>query len=544
MKLVKSLLLGSAAGIVAVASAQAADLPTRKAAPVEYVRICDVYGAGFFYIPGTDTCLKVGGLGLFEIRDFVPTKYSIGTAVGKQVVGSINAAGVPTYVAGSAINNAGSAGAVGTRSPKSRDLYGTAALARIELDARDQTAFGTLRTFLRVDSTYGSASTSATGSLGGLSQTNQLPLAQKELTYVNKAFIQFAGFTAGRAQSQFDFYADAYNFETLRGSNATTTLLSYTATFGGGFSATISAEDEVARRNLIGNVATAFVPQLPGVAIVPSAGGAYSADDGGTRVPDFVGALRIDQAWGSAQLSGAAHEVRAEQFGANFLNGPNAGTANPGAIGTLQNSSNKYGFAAQAGVKINLPFLSPGDNLYLQATYERGATGYITGNNLAFVEGGDNARHGGVGLAGAAGAFGFNRSDYDCVFVQSGRCDLQSGFAVTGALLHFWSPQVRQALFGSYMNIRYSGAARNPLFTTGVTNSNEFRVGSNIIYSPVKNFDIGVEAVYLRYHNDTPANFNNGTNLAGLQTGTNSSGIPFQNNQGQFETRLRILRAF
>ena len=61
MKLVKSLLLGSAAGIAAVAGAQAADLPSRKAAPVEYVRVCSAYGAGFFFIPGTDTCLRVGG---------------------------------------------------------------------------------------------------------------------------------------------------------------------------------------------------------------------------------------------------------------------------------------------------------------------------------------------------------------------------------------------------------------------------------------------------------------------------------------------------
>src|SRR5262249_17407965 len=60
MNMVKSLLLGSAAGLVAVAGAQAADLPV-KAKPVEYVRICRLYGEGFFYIPGTDTCLKIGG---------------------------------------------------------------------------------------------------------------------------------------------------------------------------------------------------------------------------------------------------------------------------------------------------------------------------------------------------------------------------------------------------------------------------------------------------------------------------------------------------
>jgi len=60
MKMVKSLILGSAAGLLAMSGAQAADLPSR-AKPVEYVKICSLYGAGFFYIPGTDTCIKLGG---------------------------------------------------------------------------------------------------------------------------------------------------------------------------------------------------------------------------------------------------------------------------------------------------------------------------------------------------------------------------------------------------------------------------------------------------------------------------------------------------
>lgn len=61
MMLAKSLLLGTAAVIFATAGASAADLPSRKAAPVSYVKVCDAYGAGFFYIPGTDTCVKIGG---------------------------------------------------------------------------------------------------------------------------------------------------------------------------------------------------------------------------------------------------------------------------------------------------------------------------------------------------------------------------------------------------------------------------------------------------------------------------------------------------
>ena len=61
MTLMKSILLGSAAGIVAVAGAQAADLPTKKAAPAEYVKICNVGGMAGFIIPGSDTCLKISG---------------------------------------------------------------------------------------------------------------------------------------------------------------------------------------------------------------------------------------------------------------------------------------------------------------------------------------------------------------------------------------------------------------------------------------------------------------------------------------------------
>ena len=52
--------LGLLAGSLVVQSAYAADLPL-KAKAVEYVRVCNLYGAGFWYIPGTDTCIKIGG---------------------------------------------------------------------------------------------------------------------------------------------------------------------------------------------------------------------------------------------------------------------------------------------------------------------------------------------------------------------------------------------------------------------------------------------------------------------------------------------------
>jgi hypothetical protein len=65
---IKSLLLGSAAALIAVSGARAADaIVVAEPEPAEYVRICDVYGAGYYYIPGTETCLKVGGYLRYDI---------------------------------------------------------------------------------------------------------------------------------------------------------------------------------------------------------------------------------------------------------------------------------------------------------------------------------------------------------------------------------------------------------------------------------------------------------------------------------------------
>jgi porin-like protein len=49
-------------GLCATAAARAADVSVQKAEPVAYVRICPDHVKGFFYIiPGTDTCVRIGG---------------------------------------------------------------------------------------------------------------------------------------------------------------------------------------------------------------------------------------------------------------------------------------------------------------------------------------------------------------------------------------------------------------------------------------------------------------------------------------------------
>src|SRR5215212_1179666 len=214
MKMVKSLLLGSAAGLVAFAGAQAADLPV-KAKPVEYVKICSIYGAGFFYIPGTDTCIKIGG--------WVRAEYQFQTGGSDSPFNS---------------------GAGGRNNRIDSGEYGMRARWVTSLDVRTQTEYGTLRAYTRA----GFQTTTGETTQGRI--------------YTERGFIQFAGFTFGKSQSYFDFFGGAFCYGCGYMSNssqtgAAGTLLSdYTATFGNGFTTTLSIEDGTMRRGGVWDAGT------------------------------------------------------------------------------------------------------------------------------------------------------------------------------------------------------------------------------------------------------------------------------------------------
>src|ERR1700694_4681290 len=120
MKMVKSLILGSAAGLLARSGTQAADLPV-KAKPVEYVRICSLYGSGFFYIPGTDTCLKLGGYMRIDT----------------------------TFKGG--VSDAPFWNGEGGQGNRFRDLINSRSRMALAVDTRTATEYGVLRTFLPGD---------------------------------------------------------------------------------------------------------------------------------------------------------------------------------------------------------------------------------------------------------------------------------------------------------------------------------------------------------------------------------------------------------
>jgi hypothetical protein len=204
-------------------------------------------------------------------------------------------------------------------------------------------------------------------------------------------------------------------------------------------------------------------------------------------MPDFVGVLRLEQGWGVAQLSGAIHQVRA--VGATTVGGVTAIGFAPGT---------QYGYALNAGVKINLPMLAAGDQLWLQATYAKGAINYLVGNPCG--QGQNACFFGGVGAT---------TNMADAVIVSNGGAgslQLSTGWGITAAFLHYWTPTIRQGLFASYGKVDYGNGvffAGNG-YNTNFNGANSFRdstywtVGSNVIWSPVKDLDIGVEVNYLK----------------------------------------------
>ena len=202
MKMVKSLILGSAAGLIAMSGAQAADLPV-KAKAVEYVRICSLYGAGFYYIPGTDTCIKLGGY----LR-------------------------VETAFNGAVFNGAYS-GVQGAQNRLS-NYFIARSRQDLNIDTRTATEYGVLRTYFDATFSWTSGSYAGNGT-GATVYSGAAPVGNPSdggtsggSLGVYHAFIQFAGFTMGKTISPFDAPWVNYpgnNFDGLVGGSGTVTAV-------------------------------------------------------------------------------------------------------------------------------------------------------------------------------------------------------------------------------------------------------------------------------------------------------------------------------
>src|SRR5215469_7705059 len=350
MKMVKSLVLGSAAGLVAMTGAQAADLPV-KAKAVEYVRVCSLYGAGFWYIPGTDTCIKLGGY----LR--ADTTFNGGGSHGQ-----------PAW-----------SGDSGQRNRYFDDFQSRSRFA-LQVDTRTATEYGVVRTYGQADFQFNnfgtsnpSASTFTANSLPSGLSGSTLDGTGGGYVAVEYLFIQFAGFTFGKSSSAYSTPWNGFPGNTssyLIGGNDTVTgvnNIQYTAQFGNGVSASIGLDDpSVYNRTSVINLSVAG-----------SATGAGAFAYGGTHAPDVVGNVRVDQAWGLFQISAAAHEVDGSYNDLTAAGAPNNLSEISGHPET------KWGGSVMGALQIkNIP-TGAGDDIKVDASYAKGDLKNILGTAAA-----------------------------------------------------------------------------------------------------------------------------------------------------------------
>jgi hypothetical protein len=458
MKMVKSLLLGSAAGILAAAGAQAADLPV-KAKPVEYVKVCSLYGAGYWYLPGTDTCFKLGA------------RMTAGFAYG-----DTNADGPAVAVKSGQL--------IHTRAT-TNPLPGLQWRAQATFDFRTASQYGVVRAYFNM----------------GWQQR----MPEDTGLYVGPAFVQFAGFTVGRTPGAFGLVnGSLYGFAPQRntpepGVVSGIEALTYTGQLGGGFSYTLSLEDGGFNSASYGEGVTNFfgagagvgglgrsrpvqnviLPNpVPGLAGVTNSAGTVTSNAGPNNFFDVVANLRYDSPAFSAQLMGALHQITASYYGVSGTAPQAANAAFPGSpacggpsgavsvFGPPQGAvcnynghpDDEWGFAIGAGLIIKNAFGFQGDELATEIRYAEGAQGYVSAPTQPTVWGGNRN----VALATASNDAFFGST----TFATGTQLNKTSGVSALLTYQHYWTPTLRQSIqtgYGSYD----VGAANKALICSG-----------------------------------------------------------------------------
>ncbi len=271
----KTLLLGSAAAMIVAGGAQAADLTVAE--PVDYVKVCDAFGAGFYYSPGTDTCIKVGGYVKF------------GTSVGHTDYGNY----VGAY-------------------PNS-DWSNFYTEVSIQLTASSVTEFGNLTGFLDVRA--------QTGNSGGF--TESLTQAANSVTksaYLDSAYLQLGPLKAGYFTSLFDF-GRGYTDTGVFGSDTTADQIQLNYAVNG-FGLAIAVEDQRDRGS------TGNTGGLAGT------GPTDYYQGGSDNVPNVIGAVSYASGIFSTKIAAAYTDLALDRTGSGTLADPTTYTAQSGwAIG-------------------------------------------------------------------------------------------------------------------------------------------------------------------------------------------------------------------
>jgi Porin subfamily len=318
---------------------------------------------------------------------------------------------------------------------------------------------------------------------------------------VLRAFIQLGGFTFGKTASFYDFFNTAkYTYQTNYlyqdfGYNFGVFTYGYTQQLGNGFAATIAVQDPSPYEHNIVDLgqANAFsVSAVPSTFSTPTNSNSQNA---GTLVPDIVGSIHLDQAWGMAQIAGMLHDDRARYYNGAALTGLTTGPALAG----VAHPGDRWGWAVMGGIEINLPW-AKGDSAAVQSQYCVGDSGacYFQSStrfaDLAWSLINVNK----IGLGWSDDAYMANTS-------ATGATDLQLAtmWNIFGAIQHYWVPEVHTSVYGSYTEYEANSSAVDTIVCQGINAGHMSGVigtvsstGSRTIWNPVKNLDVGADVLY------------------------------------------------
>ncbi len=272
---IKSLLLGSAAALVAVSGARAADaVVIAEPEPMEYVRICDTYGVGFYYIPGTETCLKVSGY----------MRYGIGVG---DTNGLTDVIDKKDFAEGDFD---------GFDDIDTNDTYFKRARFQLRVDSRAETELGTLRTYAAINFNY---DTNVNGlSPFGLELGSIFPLTTSDdAVAIEHAYLELGGFRVGKTDSLFSTFtgysSGVANDGIVPYGPFGTHQMAYTWNGGNGFTAAVALETGA------GGSVVVF-EDGPGDPVI--VGDAYAID---SYVPHVVGGVGYTAGWGGVSVVAA-----------------------------------------------------------------------------------------------------------------------------------------------------------------------------------------------------------------------------------------------
>jgi hypothetical protein len=350
-------------------------------------------------------------------------------------------------------------------------------------------------------------------------------------TYVNTGYVTWAGITAGKAQSFYSFIGGGDNWNNFfspdrKGFNEPN-LIAYTASFGGGFTATLSAESQGTAGASGGgtNQTGGYSSGGNGPAVLGP------TTFGGERWPDIVGALHVKQGWGEAQVSGVIHNVNVRDY--NYFQTATCGITGLAVCGAQQG---KVGWGVDAGVKYNLPSFGAGDDVILTGSYTRNAVWY---SGLPDAMNGENGQVNGNGQPMILADSYFNP--------LTNSFSTPTAWSVSGLLEHHWTPTFYTDLEASVGQLLWSNMGGGVFipgvgsFGTGVLSSHTttWLVGADVGWNPVTNLNFDLELMYQHTQQNAPsANIgtvlNNGAFIPGLWEGTSAG----------FQGRLRITRYF